>query len=446
MPLQDLPAGFIELNDTILSRNHLPTEEQVPELKAQLELGKADLIDLEDEFVQASLALADVTARRAARRKQVRALSAVLAPIRRIPPELLAEIFGHCVRASEESIKSCRAAPLLLGRICSHFGVPSYFHAPSCGTISASAPLSLYISAQHRDFKDAVLPIQSRLRELSLHLNIRGGPPLAVTPHRFPILHKLDITLDFNWAMNDQVATEHISAVLPLFADSPQLSEFGIEIVGVYGRSSLPALDDRFPYAWPQLTRLTIRTPMNISWIRGLLLLCSGLEVLNIHCYGGGGTFVCTQDPIIVLGPRLHSLTFGTDKHAGLLCFFTTFSFPGLATLDIRLNDSVESEFIPVAHCTLKHLTLHSITFLRPELLVAYLASLPLITSLSFDDCTLHDTFFAALNRHTTTTSFLPLLDTLHIDASNIEGTVLADMLGRELTPKRLQTDFRSLY
>ncbi|KAJ6595071.1 hypothetical protein DFH09DRAFT_887300, partial [Mycena vulgaris] len=58
---------------------------------------------------------------------KITSLKGVLSPIRRIPPEILAEIFLNCrqnSRASEfYSITDPSEAPLLLGRVCSSWRV-----------------------------------------------------------------------------------------------------------------------------------------------------------------------------------------------------------------------------------------------------------------------------------------------------------------------------------
>ncbi|KAJ7157061.1 hypothetical protein C8R43DRAFT_832370, partial [Mycena crocata] len=73
---------------------------------------------LDEEILQACCALAKVVARRATCSKRPQLLNAVLAPIRRVPAEILAEIFTHCVQNDAHSLTNPRYAPLLLGRVC----------------------------------------------------------------------------------------------------------------------------------------------------------------------------------------------------------------------------------------------------------------------------------------------------------------------------------------
>ncbi|KAJ7184891.1 hypothetical protein C8R46DRAFT_842273, partial [Mycena filopes] len=66
------------------------------------------------------LVLSEVNSQRHRCQQSLSRLICVRAPIRRVPPEILAEIFHFSCRTYENtSITDVQAAPLLLGQVCS---------------------------------------------------------------------------------------------------------------------------------------------------------------------------------------------------------------------------------------------------------------------------------------------------------------------------------------
>ncbi|KAF9462332.1 hypothetical protein BDZ94DRAFT_1166046, partial [Collybia nuda] len=105
----------------LLSTNYVPPKDELDELRRLL-------VDPIDELKQLDIELAhlrNVIDRLSSKRDQLY-ISIVrhknlMAPLRRIPEELLQEIFFHCLPVDHNATMSCHDAPLLLGRVCSHW-------------------------------------------------------------------------------------------------------------------------------------------------------------------------------------------------------------------------------------------------------------------------------------------------------------------------------------
>ncbi|KAJ7756581.1 hypothetical protein B0H16DRAFT_1417034 [Mycena metata] len=121
----DLTAFFRMHPDLkrLLSRNDPPTDVQIREAENLLDIGLKELSELDDTILKLSLVLSELRFQKRCRTSSLSALKGVLAPIRRVPPETLGEIFQWCCRTNwmeqHRSITNVRAPPLLLGHVCS---------------------------------------------------------------------------------------------------------------------------------------------------------------------------------------------------------------------------------------------------------------------------------------------------------------------------------------
>ncbi|KAF9462687.1 hypothetical protein BDZ94DRAFT_1260512 [Collybia nuda] len=105
-----MESPFIHVFDT----NYVPTDDELKQIR-QLIIQPSmqrDILDAEISRLQAQ-------------REQLNDFvthhQALLSPIRRIPPDILQEIFVRCLPAKHNSIMSHREAPLLFGRVCSYW-------------------------------------------------------------------------------------------------------------------------------------------------------------------------------------------------------------------------------------------------------------------------------------------------------------------------------------
>ncbi|KAJ7272287.1 hypothetical protein C8J57DRAFT_1009924, partial [Mycena rebaudengoi] len=87
------------------------------------------LAELDEQILKVRLILRELESQRECTSTLRTEMQAVLSPLRRVPAEILAEIFLFCRNNSlgggKQSTIDSRQAPLLLGQICSHWRVVS---------------------------------------------------------------------------------------------------------------------------------------------------------------------------------------------------------------------------------------------------------------------------------------------------------------------------------
>jgi len=110
----DHPARRIRSTNAVL-----PTPE-ISSVRNRLADAKADLTYLSVQIMTASSAILDqLLDRRAELTAEIEAYQITLAPHKKLPPEILAEIFRYCVPCPVYLPPELHEAPLLLCQICS---------------------------------------------------------------------------------------------------------------------------------------------------------------------------------------------------------------------------------------------------------------------------------------------------------------------------------------
>lgn len=99
----------------------------------------------------------------------------MLAPARRLIPEILQEIFYHCLPTSHNAIMSSKGAPLLLGRVCSQWRQVAYSTPRLWATIHIVVP-----SAEPYN-PNAPTDNSSTLSVVSSWLSRSGALPLSIS-------------------------------------------------------------------------------------------------------------------------------------------------------------------------------------------------------------------------------------------------------------------------
>ncbi|KAJ7658416.1 hypothetical protein B0H17DRAFT_955267, partial [Mycena rosella] len=130
---------------TKLGTNYRPLDEEIDELQHLLAEPSSRLKRLNDEIADLHKALAKLEEERDSLSDYVEAHKALLTPVRRLPLDILQEIFVACIPTHRNCVMSAREAPILLGRICS-----------SWRTISLSTPrlwARLHIAEPARPFQ-----------------------------------------------------------------------------------------------------------------------------------------------------------------------------------------------------------------------------------------------------------------------------------------------------
>ncbi|KAJ4480658.1 hypothetical protein C8J55DRAFT_428920, partial [Lentinula edodes] len=105
----------------ILNTNHLPSHAQRKEIETFLSEPQQELSRLEIEISRVQTILDGLQIQRAEVKSYVETHRGLLAPIRRLPVEVLTEIFVLCLSTERYPVRSLREAPLLLTMICRHW-------------------------------------------------------------------------------------------------------------------------------------------------------------------------------------------------------------------------------------------------------------------------------------------------------------------------------------
>ncbi|KAJ7506749.1 hypothetical protein B0H11DRAFT_1850270 [Mycena galericulata] len=108
-----------------LNTNYTPSESEVAEIRALLVEPLNALIQLSAEISEREVAIGDLKARFESLMNQVDLHKALMSPVRRIPQEILQEIFIACLPTHNALVDS-REAPQILGRICSYWRTVAY--------------------------------------------------------------------------------------------------------------------------------------------------------------------------------------------------------------------------------------------------------------------------------------------------------------------------------
>ncbi|KAJ7069440.1 hypothetical protein C8F01DRAFT_514026 [Mycena amicta] len=103
--------------------NYCPTDDELAEIKALLVQPRIRLQDLDETIRQLQTERDKLAA-------HIAAHEALISPIRRIPLDMLQEIFVTCLPTERNSAMSASEAPVLLGRICTHWRTVA-FQTPS---------------------------------------------------------------------------------------------------------------------------------------------------------------------------------------------------------------------------------------------------------------------------------------------------------------------------
>ncbi|KAJ7045134.1 hypothetical protein C8F04DRAFT_1174116 [Mycena alexandri] len=293
-----------------LGSNYCPTDEEVPQICALLVDPSSRLKQLDDEIADLQKTIDKLAERRASLGAFVDAHRALLSPIRRLPLDVIEEIFVACLPTHRNCVMSVSEAPVLLGRICSSWRAISFtttrlwtrLHVvcparPSdLGTLidarvaqrlgvvktwlarSGQLPLSisLYGYSESPYFLQALLPFVSRLQHIQFMTTPPSFEPLShITEADVPVLE----TIAFAYLPRRDEGWEHFA----MFR-GPRISGFTA--------SAVDFTTGNLPLRWHQLTILEMeRSGGNISSQKLLKLLsrCPELRICKLWANNSDG-------------------------------------------------------------------------------------------------------------------------------------------------------------
>ncbi|KAJ7762539.1 hypothetical protein B0H16DRAFT_1311558, partial [Mycena metata] len=390
-----------------LGTNYCPTDDEVVEIRDLLVEPTLRLKHLDDEITKLQRAIDKLAAERDAVAIFVDAHNALISPARRLPLDIIQEIFIACLLTHRNCVMSASEAPVLLGRLCSSWRVISlstprlwatlHVCEPSSSAIplselnkryeqrlettkawlvrSGDCPLSISLQSAHNfgegniswgSFFRAIIPFASRWRKIGL-MNL--APILVealshLTEDDVPILQSFTFTSDGVlygepqcWSSVQILHGRRLSNISISGTISPatalRLRWAELTSLALHDPSPHP-LD---PFTGDSVLKLLSHCPALqtrlsvVEWRPSSPVVTSVVEcpcLTSLH-------LVCSGDPAAILHQIFKFLLVPQLRH---------FEFEGQATLDLN-SDSDFSSF----HAGLKELeslSIHSSVLYRP--------------------------------------------------------------------------------
>ncbi|KIK66631.1 hypothetical protein GYMLUDRAFT_111336, partial [Collybiopsis luxurians FD-317 M1] len=103
---------------SLLDTNHVPSPTELVEMGSFLAVPQRELSNLESEISQLQERLKVLSFKRDRAKAYINAHRALMSAIRRLPTEILIEIFVHCLPTDSYPVRSLKEAPLLLTTVC----------------------------------------------------------------------------------------------------------------------------------------------------------------------------------------------------------------------------------------------------------------------------------------------------------------------------------------
>ncbi|KIM85837.1 hypothetical protein PILCRDRAFT_817078 [Piloderma croceum F 1598] len=353
---------------------------------------EADLSRLDGEMSQLQMAMDHLVTERQKLEMSLDEYRSLVAPIRRMPPEMLCEMFMHCLVDGSNSFDVTRA-PLHLTFVCSKWrrvaiSTPrlwSYIsldYAPSTMELlqtwllrSGSSPLTLVFESEEDDdeeviagssYFDTIIPHSHRWRDVTFAL---VDALFMLLEHRvaeikdhLPVLERLDLD-----------CLDIVDQPMTIFENAPMLHTVTLMD---YSQYLLP---------WHQLKNYHARAFSTTECLQ-LLQQCTNLT----HCtferlYSDLGIL----NTSIVVHSKLQSMRLVDSDISELL---DNIVLPALQVLAIRDSPNMiqpprVSSFLDRSSCNLQHLTLRTY-WTGPELIV-FLQGLPSLVEVVIEEVTL---------------------------------------------------------
>ncbi|KAK7018878.1 hypothetical protein R3P38DRAFT_2978839, partial [Favolaschia claudopus] len=348
-----------------LHTNYCASDDEIPELKELLVEPCLRLAKLDGEILALRQKLDGLVGERESLDAYIQSHQALMSPIRRIPLDLLEQIFIACLPAHRNCVMSAQEAPVLLGRICSswralslsaprlwsrlHIVLPppdheslsrdrDIFAAKTAQRLEVAStwlgrtgicPLSISVERKfhpnlsnlREDLLELLIPYASRWQHLSLVLPFPGLKRLSMlSENDVPLLMSLslstpDVDPEFTW-----------SPAGILYA--PNLSKFEFAGSGI--------IPSALPLRWNTLTELSLRVSswnprQNLTCEMALFILsrCHTLRKCQLFIKGVSESQVLTTNAV-VSSSFLRALELHCDKaplrtHEYLLNHFSHF-------------------------------------------------------------------------------------------------------------------------
>ncbi|KAK6977579.1 hypothetical protein R3P38DRAFT_518459 [Favolaschia claudopus] len=283
-----------------LGTNYIPTDAEINQIHGNI------LPDCEVELARLNSLIQDLKAQRDKIQNYLASHKALISQARRLPQDILGEIFLACLPTGGNAMMSAREAPLLLGHICSNWRSISlaqprlwaslHITVEFCGSsegqsavvdwLRRSEPLPVAISVhshgsnQYIAAIDILIPLASRLNALRLS-NIPWKQFLALASVNAPLL--TDIHIDFGGDILLDEGARILASNIFLGTNMKHIA-----IISANPRSLIPNTD----FAWGHITDLCIECNLGYSLqhlgldsMHSPMQGCSRLKFLRIQVH-----------------------------------------------------------------------------------------------------------------------------------------------------------------
>ena len=348
---------------------------------------EADLSRLDDEMSQLQMAMDHLATERRKLEMSLDEHRSLVAPIRRIPPEILCEMFMHCLVSVPHSFDVTKA-PLHLTFVCSKWrrvaiSTPwlwsyiSLYKAPIAMELlqiwllrSGSSPLTLIFEPEDNgddiasSYFDTIIPHSHRWRDVTFTFVDTHFMPLedraAEIKDHLPMLERLHL-----------VYVDFIDRPMTIFENAPMLNAVTLMEPN---RDLLP---------WHQLKHYHVRTVSTRECLE-LLQQCTNLTHCTFENQYSDSDILNTS---MVVHSQLQSLRLVSDGDE-IRTLLDSITLPALRVLNIISSANVHqthvSYFLDRSSCNLQCLILH-IYWTSPELIV-FLQGLPSLVEVAIEE------------------------------------------------------------
>ncbi|KAJ6526945.1 hypothetical protein DFH09DRAFT_1328277 [Mycena vulgaris] len=403
-----------------IGTNYCPKEQEIIEITALLVQPTLRLERLQNEITEMQKAIDELKTERDSLAGYVRAHQALISPVRRLPPDILTEIFLACIPTHRNCVMSAREAPVILGRICSSWRATSLSAPRLWARLHVVEPTrphyltSILFEEKLAQRLETTKTWLSRSGQCPLSLSFESGLEYGFSsadsttrPHAASFLQAL-IKFAPRW--------QHIQFTIPLSAleilshlseaDVPMLKSVAFyhnphhahhsptwgpfEMLHASQISSFSISGMYFngepPLRWNQLTILCVTTLTTSKMIFETISRCPELRNCKLMAHDGPGAEICSSHPVIQL-----SFLYSFELHCVGSMTTSKYLLPRLSAPELEdfilirspdLHGPIETEAsAPLAHFLaasmhLERLRIDTCTFSKSSLL-EILRSLP---------------------------------------------------------------------